>query len=543
MRLLLSTAALLASILVASAAAPVATNIANFPSVSVAYTNYLAEGIVTNGLTVGGVRRTSWPTNSAIWGSITGTLSNQTDLQSALDGKVSKSGDTMTGTLEAPLLTQNSHIVVTNALLPFSAKTRLVFDGDSLTYGGNVATNLGYPTYFTNLVTANVVFSTNAATPGATITNRITNYVNAVYPHRPSGGTNAVLFCWIGINNICATADPLDVFNPLTNYWRTAKSDGFTLVAFTLADSAATPGCDLQRRQVNDMIRAAPYWDYLVDVDMILPTSDGTTYDNTHFKTNYNALIASEVISTIQAPLKMPSRKGYDPLGVTAYTDYQGRTQIPNGLSSLLLTNGSAMAYLYPDAANRLSFRNGTSPDTLDVYATYTDASNYTRLSIGGRSGQSARFDVMAENAGTGGACDVWMGTVGSGSFHFVTGNGDRWFVSTGGNFLAGTDNTYTIGTSGSGRPLGVVVGPAGGFGSTGTNVVTTSATGATNTLNYNVVLYVTAATSAALTDNAGTTEFSGVTIANFTPIRLQPGGKFTGTSITYATGTASHAW
>lgn len=34
---------------------------------------------------------------SAIWGSITGTLSNQTDLQTALDEKVSQSGATMTG--------------------------------------------------------------------------------------------------------------------------------------------------------------------------------------------------------------------------------------------------------------------------------------------------------------------------------------------------------------------------------------------------------------------------------------------------------------
>ena len=37
---------------------------------------------------------------AVVWGSITGTLANQTDLQSALDAKVAKAGDTMTGTLE-----------------------------------------------------------------------------------------------------------------------------------------------------------------------------------------------------------------------------------------------------------------------------------------------------------------------------------------------------------------------------------------------------------------------------------------------------------
>lgn len=81
------------------------------------------------------------------------------------------------------------------------------------------------------------------------------------------------------------------------------------------------------------------------------------------------------------------------------------------------------------------------------------------------------------------------------------------------------------------------------GFGSRGAGTVTTSATGATNTSRVNVILYVTAATGAALVDSAGTTEFSGVTMTSFTPIRLQPNGTFIGTAITYATGTSSHAW
>ena len=46
----------------------------------------------------GGLIAASTP--AVVWGSITGTLANQTDLQSALDAKVAKAGDTMTGTLE-----------------------------------------------------------------------------------------------------------------------------------------------------------------------------------------------------------------------------------------------------------------------------------------------------------------------------------------------------------------------------------------------------------------------------------------------------------
>jgi hypothetical protein len=37
--------------------------------------------------------------STVAWGGITGTLSSQTDLQTALNARVAKSGDTMTGTL------------------------------------------------------------------------------------------------------------------------------------------------------------------------------------------------------------------------------------------------------------------------------------------------------------------------------------------------------------------------------------------------------------------------------------------------------------
>ncbi|HQO99300.1 MAG TPA: hypothetical protein PL042_01640 [Caldisericia bacterium] len=51
------------------------------------------ELIASTGITLNGVRITNWSTN-AIWGAITGTLSDQTDLQSALDGKENALGYT-----------------------------------------------------------------------------------------------------------------------------------------------------------------------------------------------------------------------------------------------------------------------------------------------------------------------------------------------------------------------------------------------------------------------------------------------------------------
>lgn len=60
------------------------------------------------------------------WGSITGTLSNQTDLQNTFDGKVDVSGDTMTGTLIVPQLEMNQSA---NYFQPTTNDDKILFIG------------------------------------------------------------------------------------------------------------------------------------------------------------------------------------------------------------------------------------------------------------------------------------------------------------------------------------------------------------------------------------------------------------------------------
>lgn len=56
---------------------------------------------------------------------------------------------------------------------------------------------------------------------------------------------------------------------------------------------------------------------------------------------------------------------------------------------------------LYRDAANTLAQRNGVNAQTLRLYNTYTDASNYERMKFGWSSNV---FEIKPENAGTGSA-------------------------------------------------------------------------------------------------------------------------------------------
>lgn len=81
--------------------------------------------------------------------------------------------------------------------------------------------------------------------------------------------------------------------------------------------------------------------------------------------------------------------------------------QINGGASGVSAFSGqlaigaiAADTILVRDAANILSLRNSTTAQTLRVYETYTDASNYSRLSISAPSGGPITF--ASEAAGTG---------------------------------------------------------------------------------------------------------------------------------------------
>jgi len=113
------------------------------------------------------------------------------------------------------------------------------------------------------------------------------------------------------------------------------------------------------------------------------------------------------------------------------------------------------------DAAGTLAQRNGSNAQMFRVYNTYTDASNYERMHIGYSSGAAA-FQILSDALGTGVARQLHIGTNTSASLILMTGNTAKWYITSAGHFLAGTDNTYDIGASGANRPRSVHI--AGGI-------------------------------------------------------------------------------
>lgn len=129
--------------------------------------------------------------------------------------------------------------------------------------------------------------------------------------------------------------------------------------------------------------------------------------------------------------------------------------------------SGSPDLLLQRDAANTLALRNGVSAQTLNVYNTFTDASNYERVTSLWTGGI---LRLQTEQAGTGAARAMEIGTSGANYLGFRTGGSLRFYVDgSTGHFLAQTDNTNDIGASGANRPRNYF---GGGYVQTGTTTV-----------------------------------------------------------------------
>ena len=120
-----------------------------------------------------------------------------------------------------------------------------------------------------------------------------------------------------------------------------------------------------------------------------------------------------------------------------------------NGLFGFGSGGAAIDTILARDAANTLAQRNGTNAQTLRVYNTFTDASNYLRGFI---RYNSNILEIGSEAAGTGTASAVRF-------FSGVSNSTFNWAFSSGGHFVAGTDNAYDIGASGANRPRNLYMG------------------------------------------------------------------------------------
>ena len=107
------------------------------------------------------------------------------------------------------------------------------------------------------------------------------------------------------------------------------------------------------------------------------------------------------------------------------------------------------------DAANTLALRNGTAAQEFRVYNTFTDASNYERLSVSYVSNEARLF---VQNAGTGANNRNLFISTDGGSIAFGVSNTARWRINTSAHFVAEADNAYDIGAATANRPRNIFI-------------------------------------------------------------------------------------
>lgn len=81
------------------------------------------------------------------------------------------------------------------------------------------------------------------------------------------------------------------------------------------------------------------------------------------------------------------------------------------------------------DAAAILAQRAGTTAQTFRVYNTFTDASNYERVTIGWNSNI---FQMFTDSAGTGSSRVFQFGTLGASALQFFTNSSAKWNIPSG---------------------------------------------------------------------------------------------------------------
>jgi hypothetical protein len=169
-----------------------------------------------------------------------------------------------------------------------------IFDGDSRT------ATTGWPEYaITNLFFAGrASLWTNLSVSGSSIGSGTNRYATIVHALRPTNGQNAYLFDAFGINDLLIF-DAVSAFSIKSNYWRTARSDGFKVIALTIPPAndgysfavnyprRLYSAFDDNRRRLNQMIRQSGLCDGVIDADAVINEPANTSVyqgDAVHFQ-------------------------------------------------------------------------------------------------------------------------------------------------------------------------------------------------------------------------------------------------------------------
>jgi hypothetical protein len=327
---------------------------------------------------------------STAWGSITGTLSNQTDLQTALNLKTNNAAAAITGGSVTGLTSfglanadasgyglffQVNEVLSSPRVLSLktnNANRTLDLSGN-LTLGGNFTTT----------------GSGTIALGGFTLT-------------VPATGTAALL----GVANTFTAAQTVSggtvtVSTPLLDLSQTwnAGAVAFTGIKANYTATAAAATSMLMDLQVGGTSKFKVVANSATAGTQVIFSGNGASTTITQaasevsFNNGFSATLRFGLGNTDTSIVGQGC-----PIQLANYGD--NPFKFAKNVNSVAVTFVVAV-----DAADVFALRNASAAQTLRVYGTYTDASNYRRLAIG--STTAGVFSITAEGAGTGASGNV----------------------------------------------------------------------------------------------------------------------------------------
>lgn len=154
----------------------------------------------------------------------------------------------------------------------------------------------------------------------------------------------------------------------------------------------------------------------------------------------------------------VPNQLGFYANGVAAGFAVTASGGVAVNLSFAATVSSTPDIILARDAANTLAQRNSTNAQTLRIYNTFTDASNYER---GFMRWNANVLQIGSESAGTGVARSVTvtsadhldLASAAARSVRIAPAGSTTWLFNSSGHLIAGADNTSDIGAGGGNRP------------------------------------------------------------------------------------------
>lgn len=241
----------------------------------------------------------------------------------------------------------------------------------------------------------------------------------------PTTGDNSTKVATTAFVDTAVSAISFDVSN-LTATWNNGATD-FDGIKLDITNTASGAGSDLLDLRVDSSSKMS-----------VKPNGTIVVGDNsisTLAITSPTGLAAGSGISFNNTePTIRRSNANHSVFNSTGFTVLlsTGEVQVqPAGYFSI-----GENTRIYQDGDSQLAQRNGTNAQSLSVYNTYTDASNYERFTI---TASSTNVKLNTQSVGTGSVLPLLLGI----------GNGSQWAINTSGNFIAyGSDNLRDIGSA-----------------------------------------------------------------------------------------------